>query len=264
MIADAAAREAKKIELFGVIPVAPKASTPATPDMTLATGATLSGATTQAATGTIAVPTNTGSITPTSKYANLDEKYYYSKEGKKLSLVIRSLSLTPEVSDTAKEVSGVLESAGIATTIEDIENSPDAINNTTKNGNKSYDILVTGVNLGFLGTYVFPYFHSGQSENGYNFSKLRNPSLDILLEDLKSRDMPKEARERNETRIIELLRKESVIAPISAEYTPYFIDKNIKEIHTVRILPSATFLFSILEPSYIKETHIIRIESKSV
>ncbi|MFZ4461216.1 MAG: hypothetical protein ACOYN2_01360 [Patescibacteria group bacterium] len=76
--------------------------------------------------------------------------------------------------------------------------------------------------------------------------------------------MPKEARERTETRIIEFLKKEAVIAPISAEYTNYFLDKGIKEARPTTILPTGTFLFDVLTPSYIKETHIIRIESKSI
>lgn len=172
--------------------------------------------------------------------------------------------MTPEVSDTAKEVASTLEKAGIPTKLEEIDGDPSAINDAIKNKNRDYDLLITGVNLGFLGTYAFPYFHSGQSGSGYNFSKLRNPSLDILLEDLKGRDMPKVAREEDEMRINDILRKEAVIAPISAQYTPYYIDKNMKEIHPVGILPSSTFLFNIIESSYIKETHIVRIESKSV
>ena len=122
-----------------------------------------------------------------SKYDALQADKYYSKDGKPLTLKLAYVELSPEIPAMAESVAASLESVGISVTKEAI--GAEDFQTVIKEGKKDYDLLVTGVNLGLMGYNVFPFFHSGQSQVGFNFTKVKNPNLDTLLEELKSKDL---------------------------------------------------------------------------
>ncbi len=64
------------------------------------------------------------------------------------------------------------------------------------------------MNLGYLGTHLSPYFHSGQAQDGFNFSLLRNSALDMLLEELRTRNLSPEELATDIIKINTLLKAE--------------------------------------------------------
>lgn len=116
-----------------------------------------------------------------------DTRLYY-RNGNPVILTLRSLSPKPEISVVSQTVVQELEKIGFTVDFQELESSSASLNEIKEyETKKTYDIFITGVNLGYLGTYAMPYFHSGQAQNGFNFSLLRNPTLDILLEELRTK-----------------------------------------------------------------------------
>lgn len=133
-----------------------------------------------------------------------------------------------------------------------MEASAESLLEAKKATSKTYDLFVAGVNLGYLGTYMSPYFHSGQVQNGFNFALLRNPNLDPLLEELASKYLPKENKDRIFSKVTEILRKEQALIPLQMNRTEYIIDSLVKDFTPVNYMPSVRFLKESIIGSYIK------------
>jgi hypothetical protein len=88
--------------------------------------------------------------------------------------------------------------------------------------------------------------------------------MDVLLEELNTRDVSPESRTRAYEKMNEILKKESVLVPLGTHPLRYFIDKNILDFTAPNILPSATYIDSAIHPSYLKKTYLIQWEEKSV
>lgn len=194
----------------------------------------------------------------------VDDGKLYFKNGTPVKLVLRSLSPKTEISDISKEIVAGLRKIGFAVQFEEVESSSESLLATKNYESKNYDIFITGINLGYLGTYIMPYFHSGQAQNGFNFSLVRNPALDIFLEELKTKDLPIEGRTRTFEKINDILKKESVLVPIGTSPLVSFIDKNIQDFNTPAFLPSAVFIDNAILRSYINKTYIVQFEKKTV
>ncbi len=85
-----------------------------------------------------------------------------------------------------------------------------------------------------------------------------------MLEELKTKDLPIEGRNRAFEKINDILKKESVLVPIGASPLKLFIDKNIQDFNVPNFLPSPVFIDSSILGSYINKTYIVRLETKSV
>lgn len=203
-------------------------------------------------------------LAPEKSRPGLDDNKLYYKNGTPVTLILRSLSPKTEISDISKEIVAGLEKIGFTIQLEEIESSAESLITAKNYESKNYDIFVTGINLWYIGTYIMPYFHSWQSQNGFNFSLIRNPTLDILLEELKTKDLSTEGRVRAFEKINDILKKESVLVPIGTSPLKLFIDKNIQDFHVPNFLPSPVFIDSAILGSYINKTYIVRLETKSV
>lgn len=196
--------------------------------------------------------------------AVVDDGKLYFKNGNPVKLIVRSLSPKTEISDISKEIVAGLEKVGFTVQFEEVESSSSSLGAVKDYDSKKYDIFITGVNLGYIGTYIMPYFHSGQVQNGFNFSLIRNPALDILLEELKTKDLTIEGRTRQFEKINDILRKESVLVPIGTSPLISFIDKNIRDFKMPTFLPSAVFIDGAILQSYINKTYIVQLDKKSI
>jgi peptide/nickel transport system substrate-binding protein len=97
-----------------------------------------------------------------------------------------------------------------------------------KKGEKPYDMILAGINLGYFDYNLFPYFHSSQIKNGYNFSQFKKLSLDILLEEAKSTSHHAEKIAELEKKILEILREEQFVKTLYTPIMRNLVDKNIK------------------------------------
>lgn len=146
----------------------------------------------------------------------------------------------------------------------EVDGSIENITNATKRGNKNYDILVTGVNLGYMGTYISPYLHSGQVQDGFNFALLRNQGLDILLEELSTRNITGGAKTQIFSKINTILRKEAVLLPIGAIEYQFFVDKLVRDFSEVSLLLRAREISSSIRESYLGQQYIVNFNNKSL
>ena len=72
---------------------------------------------------------------------------------------------------------------------------------------------------------VMPFFHSGQIKNGSNISRIRNATLDAMMEKLIDRlyyDAPDKLRSI-ETEIQKILESESVVFPLGTPEESWYI-----------------------------------------
>lgn len=196
------------------------------------------------------------------KYASLAANTYYDVSGKPLTVNLQYVGVSPEIPKLAQEVAGILKNSGIA--VETQEIAVTDFDKVVREGKKEYDLLITGVNLGLLGYNVFPFFHSGQAETGFNFSKIKNPSLDVLLEELKSKDLGKDGLKSAREKILAILRKEAVTLTFSSPYIPYSIDRRVKNVKIADTLPATSYLFDVLRGSYVKESRLANLEEKGI
>jgi hypothetical protein len=162
--------------------------------------------------------------------------------------------------DTANFVKNSLKELWI-----EIELIPFDLNNVGKVlANKDdYDMILTWVNLWYFDFNIFPYFHSSQSKNWYNFGNVKKTSLDILLEELKSNILSDEKIKENQTKILEILKEEQVIKTLYTPKINLLVDKNLKNKEIYESFPNKYLRSYILNSSYIKEDKIINFENKS-
>lgn len=237
-VKDAAAREARRTELIA----AEKASI------------------TQEANSGALVETEMNKVR--TKYEALSDTGYYSKDGKRLTVKLSYVELAPEITAMAEQVASSLEAVGIA--VEKTAISPDIFETIVKEGKKEYDLLLTGVNLGLMGYNVFPFFHSGQAQIGFNFSKIKNPDLDTLLEELKTKDLGEEGLRAVRERVLAILKREAVVLTFTRPAVPYSIDRGVRKARIVETLPTSSYLYDVLENSYVKESRLADFNTKSV
>lgn len=193
------------------------------------------------------------------KLSSLDDNFYYNENLEKYSLNLYYVSTEKDLEKTAIYIKNTLTDIWI-----NIELYPIRISNITNilQNKNEYDMILTWVNLWIFNYNIFPYFHSSQVKNWYNFSNYKKTSLDILLEDLKSEIKTKDEIKHIENKILEILKKEQIIKTLYTPKINLLIDKNIKNISVPKLLTSKTDRKLIYNNIYIKEEKIINFQNK--
>jgi len=193
------------------------------------------------------------------KLSNLDEKYYYNENLETFSVNLYFISSEKELEETAYFIKNSLVELWIK-----VELFPITISSLWKIlSNKSkYDMLVTWLNLWYFDYNIFPYFHSSQVKNGYNFSNIKKTGLDILLEELKSWIKTPEKITDTRNKILEILQKEQIVKTLYTPKINLLIDKNLKNIQIQDKLINKSERKYIFNSIYIKEEKIINFENK--
>jgi hypothetical protein len=123
-------------------------------------------------------------------------------------------------------------------------------------------MILTGVNLWYFEYNIFPYFHSSQVKNGYNFSNIKKTSLDILLEELKSDIRTPEDTTKIQEKVLNILQSEQIIKTLYSPKINLLIDKDIKNISIPNKLNNKSERKDLFTSIYIKENKIINFENK--
>ena len=194
-----------------------------------------------------------------SKLSNLDEQYYYNDDLEKYTLNLYYISTEKELEDSAFFIKNSLLEIWI-----DVELFPITLNDLSKvlADKNQYDMILTWVNLWYFDYNIFPYFHSSQVKNWYNFSNIKKTSLDILLEDLKSETKNNDEVEKIKNKILDILKKEQVVKTLYTPKINLLIDRNIKNINLPKKLSNKDERKNIYNTIYIKEEKIIKFENK--
>lgn len=193
---------------------------------------------------------------------NLDDTLYYNAQGEAFSLTLIYAQNDAYHEITATTIVSQLEAAWI--NIELRSMSLGDITKWLRSEELQYDLLLLWVDLGFLESDIFPYFHSSQVSNGYNISNFKKLSLDILLEELKSNRISETKQKELTDKILEILKEESIIHTLYTPKLSLYVDKNIKNFIFPSFLPDSTFRYFPLTQSYLSEKKMIHIENKSI
>jgi hypothetical protein len=195
------------------------------------------------------------------KLSALDANLYYDTNFTPFSLQI-AYSNQPDTTELGGIVARELKTLGIQTNEKAVTSAE--IQDMITKGEKNYDLLITGINLGLFEYNIAPFFHSGQAKTGFNFSKLKNLSLDMLLEELKSRQLETETLKSTEAKILDILKSEAVIKTFYSPYNTVYIDRNLKNTTFVDNMPYAYCVYDVIQNGYIKENREMITTNKNL
>lgn len=194
------------------------------------------------------------------KINNLDDKYYYNEDLEKFTLNLVFIDWDQELYETSNYVANTLYEIWINVNTSPI-NLTQVQNFITEE--KSYDMILTWINLWYFYYNLFPYLHSSQAQSWYNFSKIRKTSLDILLEELKWDVLNNERIEEIEDNIIEILKDEQILKTLYTPKISLLIDKKIKDVYLKEQIPNKELRNEIYDKVHIKEKRILNLENKN-
>ncbi len=200
-------------------------------------------------------------ITQINALNKLDDSLYYNDDGEIFSLNFYYIDTEKELQATAEYIETVLWNMWIQ-----LNMFPVSVNGLVSvlDNKNAYDIMLAGVNLWYFDDNIFPYFHSSQVKNGYNFSQIRKTSLDILLEELKSDIVNADRAADIKKKIINILNEEKVIKTLYTPNVYLLVDKKIKNIRFPEYVPFWSLRWNVLDNIYIQEKKYIQFENKSV
>ena len=195
-------------------------------------------------------------------FESLDDTYFYNSDGKPFTLKLLYAQTDSAMEKTALTIQTLLETQWIVVEIQG--QSLGDITSGLRNESLNYDIMLIGINLGYFDSDIFPYFHSSQVQNGYNFSNFKKLSLDILLEELKSNNLTTSKSDELKAKMLEILKEENILKVLYTPEIQLLVDKNIKNFSFPNHLPDNKHRYYPILDSYLIEKKIINTEEKWV
>ena len=196
------------------------------------------------------------------KLEALDNRFYYSEDLTPYSLNLLFINSDKNISDSVNFIKESIENAGIKINI--IESSVSSLTNDLRKEGAPYDMVVIWVNLGYLDFNMFPYLHSSQAESGYNFSNIKNLSLDIILEEMKGNNLSNTKILELEDKIVEILQEEQIMKTLYSPKLKLLVDKNIENYSLSSYMPDDIYRLNPLINSYISKKKTIDKENKNI
>lgn len=106
--------------------------------------------------------------------------------------------------------------------------------------------------------------HSSQAKSGYNFTNIRKPALDLLVEEIKENIYTEEKTKEIQDKILEILQEEQVLKTLYTPKINLLIDRKTKIEKNYNSLPYKSERNWILENAYVNEAKVIDYKSKSI
>ncbi|MBW7954742.1 hypothetical protein H3C61_02930 [Candidatus Gracilibacteria bacterium] len=196
------------------------------------------------------------------KILSLPDNNYYNKDLNKFLLRLLYIENKDDILKTANIIKTSLETFGIGVDL--VPTSITDLNKKIISGEKNYDILILGLDLGYFPQNIYPYFHSSQAKNGYNFSGVKNLDLDIYLEELKQGVLSSEKVLDLEKKSIEIFALKQIFKPLYLKESIVLIDNNIKNFILPQNTPSDLLINEALLDSYVVSDRKIDFSKKSI
>ncbi|EKE27671.1 MAG: hypothetical protein ACD_3C00174G0003 [uncultured bacterium (gcode 4)] len=196
------------------------------------------------------------------KIGTLDPIYYYDSNLNRYTLNLVYSSNWPVFWDLAEKIKNELKIIWIDVNIKETDQK--RTENIVKWWEKNYDMILTWVNHGLYYYNISPFFHSGQAKEWFNFSKIKNIPLDVLLEKLKSSTLSDEKLSSIEKESLFVLKNEAVVKTFYSPYSVFYVDKNLKNIDKAEMFPYSYNTHEAIKNSYIKEDWVIDYTKKSL
>lgn len=192
----------------------------------------------------------------------LENNLYYDKNYNNLSLNFSYSIDNDYLATIAKETKDTLTNLWI--TVNSKEITTDDLKVIIGEWKKDYDLLLTWINIWTLSYNITPFFHSSQAKIWFNFSKLRSPWIDPLLEELKSKQFSQEKLEEMKWQINKILKEEAIVKTFYSPYNHYYINRWLENTKKSEIMPYNYYLYYAIENSYNKTKRSINFKDKSI
>jgi hypothetical protein len=194
------------------------------------------------------------------KLSNLYDNYYYNNNYDKLTLDLYYVATDKNIEKSAFFMKNSLEKIWIY-----IELHPVSVKGLLKilNNKDEYDIILAGINLWYFEQNIFPYFHSSQVDNWYNFSNTKKSLLDSLLEDLKEDLKNKEDENNIKIKILNFITEEQVVKTLYSPKQKLIVDKNIKISPFPQNIQNINLRTILYDRLYTNEKKVIDLWNKS-
>jgi len=190
----------------------------------------------------------------------LDDESFYNETLEKFGFTLFYTDTSDYITDTASYIQTSLEEKWIHITLEPITLAglPQLLKEKDQ-----YDIILAGINTGYFDFNIFPYFHSSQAEQGYNFSGTKKLSIDILLEELKSSLLGTKKITQLQEKVLAGLKEEQVVKTLYTPVLNNLVDKNINNYKAIEHIPNNHLRIDAIWEIYINEKKIIDFGKKS-
>ncbi len=183
----------------------------------------------------------------------LDPKKLYARNGTPMKLKIVVQSDIPYLTEMGEKISTKLMDLGVTTETQVL--SMGDIQKNIQDPKFTYDIILTGVNLGVFHYNIGPFFHSGQVREGYNLSRVRDARLDSLLEKLTDRlyDTAPDKLRALQVNINKSLEQESLVYALGSPFEYMLAKPSLLGRDNVEFIPGRELLIELIANTYFKE-----------
>lgn len=192
----------------------------------------------------------------------LKDEYYYNNLNQ-LFIIKIGYIIGPQSTEVyAKKIDSALRLLGIKTEL--IPYNPKEIQSLIASGERKYDILVIGISVeGSLANIGQLFWNNWPKASNINFSSIENRQLDNLFWELRgTTDISKIGT--IEQGISKIMNTESFFIPISSPYHRIWVDRNIKWIPQVNLLPDIASFVDVFIGTSIKENYIRNMQNKNI
>jgi len=190
-----------------------------------------------------------------------NNNFYYNSKKEKFTLNLIYLDSQKEWLIIANNIKSSYKKLWIEVNITPI--SINTLNQMLNDWVKDYDLILIWVNLWYFDFNIFPYFHSSQVKNWYNFSNIKKPGLDYILEELKSKILSENKTKTLEDKVLDLLKEEQVVKTIFTPILYNFVDNNIKNYKLDNFIPSSIIRKYSIYKAYVTSEKNIKFQEKS-
>lgn len=193
---------------------------------------------------------------------SLRDEYYYNNKNEIFQIKIWYITGPQSTESYAKNIDAALRLLGVKTEL--IPYGPKDIQAIIASWERKYDMLVIGVSVEWSISSIGRLFSSNESKSsGVNFSNVENKALDNLFVELRGTTESSKLDKIKQS-ITKIMNTESFFVPISSPYHRIWVDRNIKWMPQVDIIPDIASFVSIFIGTSIKENYIRNMQDKSV
>ncbi len=192
----------------------------------------------------------------------LRDEYYYNDKNEVFTIKIGYV-VGPQSTETyANSINEALLLLGVKTEL--LPYGTKEIQAMIVSGKHVYDLLVIGVSIEGSISGIGQLFTINESkQGGVNFSNVENKTLDSLFMELRGTTEASKLG-KIEQSIAKIMNTESFFVPISSPYHRIWVDRNIKGMPSVEIIPDIASFVGIFVGTSIKENYIRNTTNKDI
>lgn len=196
------------------------------------------------------------------KIKELEDDKFYNSNFEPITFDIYYIDSIKETSQIAQEIKSKLIPLWVESRL-----NPVSIIDFTKfliSGEKNYDIMIAWINLWYYDFHIFPYFHSSQAKNWLNLANIKNPELDIVLEELKWHYVSDSKQKQLQERVLDIIKEENIAKTFYNPSINYLVDRRIKNYFLEWQIPSTEERFSGFQNTFISSEKEVNKQNKNI